>query len=59
MIQPEQGQLSLEISSTNYRELEVHVTKDSRIAVGIAKRKCAAFCHVPRPLGPADIIATR
>src|SRR3974390_780627 len=38
-------QLSPEVSRTSYREIEAHLTKGGRIAVGIAERKCAAFCH--------------
>src|SRR5258708_16758214 len=43
-----------EISGTRYREIDACVAEFGCVAFRIAKRKCAVFCHVPRPDGPAD-----
>jgi hypothetical protein len=43
----------LEISGARYREIDTYIAEAGCEAIGIAKRKCTTFCHMPRPVGPA------
>ena len=43
-----------EISGTRYREIDTCIAKSGGVAIGIAERQCTVFCHMPRPVGPAD-----
>ena len=44
----------LEISGACYSEIDARIAESGRKAIRIAKRNCSAFCHMPRPVGPAD-----
>jgi len=54
MIQFEPCQPSPEVSGAGYCEVDAYVAKRGRVTVGIAKRKCTAFCHIPCPVAPAE-----
>src|ERR1700730_9623614 len=43
-----------EISGTGYREIDTCIAESGCVAIRIVKRKCTVFCHMPRPVGPAD-----
>src|SRR5262249_31099173 len=44
----------LEISGARYSEIDARIAESGCKAIRIAKRNCGAFCHMPRPVGPAD-----
>ncbi len=47
-------QLRFEITGTRDREIDARIAESGCVAIRIAERKCTAFCHMPRPVGPAD-----
>jgi hypothetical protein len=55
MVQSQPRQPCLEVAGTCYGEIDARIAESRGIAVGVAKRECTAFCHLPRPVGPADI----
>ena len=47
-------QLRFEISGARYREIDACVAESGCVTIRIAERQCTVFCHMPRPVGPAD-----
>src|SRR4029077_13770998 len=43
-----------EISGARYREIDACIAESGCVAIRIAERNCTIFCHMPRPIGPAD-----